>query len=814
MRRIKDTGTTDCENALGESRGRHRLLVDLPAAAINRMNQHSLEVLEFDLVRQALAARCGTAYAKEAARSLLPWDRPEAVAWEQGLTAEAKKLLEAGVGFEFASLGDLRPALRELSEQGAVMEPEELFSLKNHLRLARLLRTGIELRQDDYPRLWEIAQGLFTDRSLEEDIGRSFEPDGTVKDAASSTLQRIRRDKEQARERVLRKLEEIVSRSGEALQESLVTIRQGRYVVPVRAEQKTKFKGIVHDTSASGATAFMEPLATVELNNQLRQLEIDEQHEIERILRSFSARALENMASLGQNIELISRLDLISSRGQLALDWKAATPLISDGNYLKLIQARHPALSSPVPLDLELGDGRTTMVITGPNTGGKTVVLKTVGLLALMHQSGLQVPAQEGTALPVFEDVYADIGDEQSIAQSLSTFSSHITRLVEILKTAGPRSLVLLDEIGVGTEPGEGAALAMAVLEELTKRGCLLLSTTHYASLKAFVQEQAGMINAAMEYDRNKLRPTYRLLPGLPGSSFGLAMAEKLGLPRGLIERARSRLDSKSVRLEELLAYLETVKADLEKARAEAQDQERKASRLAQEYAEKLQGWRKQENEILSLARKEAEDILAQARSAAEQAVAVIRSQQASKESIKESRNILSRAGERAKDPGSGQETGPVDDGAIELSLGQEVFLPLTNSRAKVVALPDQAGRLKVQVGSVWMTVKRDQIQVLASSEQAQAMKTPVSFSHEDGFPPELHLLGMRAEEALERLDRYLDEAVLLGIDQVRIVHGKGTGALRKAVRQALSRDSRVKSFRLGYWNEGQDGVTIVELKP
>jgi DNA mismatch repair protein MutS2 len=746
---------------------------------------------------------------------MVPSGSAEQVSGEQALTAEAKRLLEAGVGFEFSQLADLGPALDALSEGGAILEPAELQNLGKHLRLARLLRTGLELRRDDYPLLWDIAQGLAQDRRLEEDIERSFEPDGTVSDRASSELHRIRREKEAARERVHRKLEEIMAASGQSLQEPLVTMREGRYVLPVRAEARTRFKGIVHDTSASGATAFMEPLATVELNNHLRQLGIDEQREVERILRAFSARVLESIDPFRRNLTIIARLDLLLARGRLNLEWNCVRPLISEGGYLKLDKARHPAIGEPVPLDLELGDGRTAMVITGPNTGGKTVVLKTVGLLALMHQSGLFVPAEEGTAMPVFDGIFADIGDEQSISQSLSTFSSHVTRIASILSEATPRSLVLLDEIGVGTEPGEGAALAMEVLGELAGRGCLVLSTTHYAALKAFVQDQPAMVNAAMQFDRERLAPTYRLVAGLPGASFGLEIAARLGLPDKLVTGARGRLDSGAVRLEELIAHIERVKRELEESNARAAAEAARAEELAGQYQTRLKLWKQEERELYQRARAGAEEVLAKARSAAEQAVALVRAEQGSKDSIKRSRQMLAEAGQSAGSLGGGLTDGmvPVDNRKMELVVGQEVYLPMTNGRATVASLPDASGRLKVQAGSVWMTVRRDQIQTLVKQSEAEALKSSAGYEPVSSFPPELHLLGMRADEALEKLDRYLDEAVYLGVERVRIVHGKGTGALRRAVKESLSKDPRIKSHRLGQWNEGQDGVTVAELK-
>ena len=775
------------------------------------MNQHSLQVLEFDLVRKHLASRCGTPYGAEEAQGLSPSSSAEVVGEEQALTAEARRLLESGVGFEFSAIKDIRPALEALSSQGAFLEPLSLLALHGHLRLARLIRTGLEMRRDGFPLLFQTVEGIRTFKELEEQIERSIEPEGRVADRASPALARIRREQENARERIHRKLEDIIAGSAAELQEPLVTMREGRYVVPVRMEARARFKGIVHDTSASGATAFVEPLPTVELNNQLRQLRLDEQREVERILRELSARALAELEPIRTDLAVIARLDLVLARGLLAAAWGCAAALPSISHYIKLVQARHPALERPVPLDLELGDGRTTAAITGPNTGGKTVVLKTVGLLALMNQAGLQVPAGEGSSLPCFDDVYADIGDEQSIAQSLSTFSSHLTRIVQVLGAATGRSLVLLDEVGAGTEPGEGAALAMAVLAELTGRGALVLATTHYGALKAFVQSREAMTNAAMEFDREALRPTYRLQMGLPGASFGLEIAARLGLPERLVHEARGHLDARAVQLEDLIGHIETVKRELEEQRDQAQHMSQQAEARTVEYREKLKAWKAEEQQLRQQAAREAEDLLGQARSAAEQAVALIKTEQASKGSIKQSRQILAEARERLEAAAPKAEAlVPVASQALELSVGQEVYLPMTKNQATVVELPDKGGKLKVQAGSVRMTVRRDQVQPLATKDQAQTL---ASYGQERSFPPELHLLGMRADEALEALDRYLDEAVVIGMGQVRIVHGKGTGALRKVVKEALSKDSRVKAFRLGQWNEGQDGVTVAELK-
>jgi DNA mismatch repair protein MutS2 len=779
------------------------------------VNAHSLKILEFDFVLENLARRAATPYGKAGARAVLPSNSPAVIADDQAITGEARRMLEAGVGLDLGNLQDIRPALGALSAEGYIIEPLDLLQLGRHLETARRIKTTLHARRDDYPLLEDLASGLRAYRELEDRITKSIEPDGRVADRASDALFHLRREQEALRVRIYDKLESIMSASSGSIQESVVTMREGRYVIPVRADAKGQVKGIVHDSSSSGATVFMEPLASVELNNKMRQVVLAEKREVERILQEFSREVLKEIEPIHLNLELIARFDLLLAKARLAIDWNCSGALASRGRYLKLEAARHPALEDPVPLDIELGDGRNTMVITGPNTGGKTVVLKTVGLLALMNQAGLQIPAREGSSLPVFDDIFADIGDEQSISQSLSTFSSHISQIGGIVREAGEKSLVLLDEIGAGTEPSEGSALAIAILSHLNDQGCLTLSTTHYGALKSFVQGREGMINSAMEFDRQALKPTYRLNIGLPGASYGLEIASRLGLPEGIVTEARSRLDSKSIRLEELISEIEDTKRRMEQREREASDQLTMVREMSQEYQARLQGLKEELKELKQQAKQEAKDILAGARSASEMAVAAIRKEQASKESIKQARGILAEA--EAKFGLTGQpEPRPGDDHrAIEgpLKIGQTVFVPSVQKEGEVVALPDSGGKVKVQVGGIRMTVKLDQLRSLERDIGQKAGLVKTVLEEERHFNSELHLLGRRAEESLELLDRYLDEAVLLGVGSVRIVHGKGGGVLRQVVKEALAKDSRVKSYRLGQWNEGQDGVTVVELK-
>jgi len=462
---------------------------------------------------------------------------------------------------------------------------------------------------------------------------------------------------------------------------------------------------------------------------------------------------------------------------------------------------------------MELGDGRTTMVITGPNTGGKTVVLKTVGLLALMNQSGLQVPARDGSALPLFGQVFADIGDEQSISQSLSTFSSHISQIKGVLENSTARSLVLLDEIGAGTEPAEGAALAMTILLQLTNKGCLTLSTTHYGALKAFVQQNVQMLNAAMEFDREKLQPTYRLMMGVPGASYGIEIASRLGLSPEVISDARSRIDSKSVQLEELITFLEQVKRRAEQKELKAMEDMKQAQSLKDEYQSRLEGLQEELKAMKLKAAEESRSIITQARSSAEQAVAVIKAEQAGKQSIIKAREML-KAAEALLPPEERPKPYAKHDPGHVFQKGEKVYLTDLKKEGLVTDLLDSGKKLKVQVGNVQMTVPRQKAVAGSSQKTPEQKPSPtVSADNVSGFAPELHLLGMRADESIEAVERYIDDAVYYGITNIRIVHGKGEGVLRKVVREILTKHPQVKTFRLGAWNEGQDGVTVVELK-
>jgi DNA mismatch repair protein MutS2 len=777
------------------------------------MNAHSLNILEFSFVRNALAQKASTPYGREEAQKLMPLDDPDAVARMQDETAEAKKFLEAGFGLDFYELQDIRPQLEALKAEGVVMDSLVLLHLSRHLYVARQVRSSLGLRNEEYPLLASQALGLVAFKELEDRIVKAIEPDGRVADKASTELYHIRREQETVRQRIHSKLEDIMGQEAAGIQETLITIREGRYVIPVKADSKNKLKGIVHDSSASGATVYMEPLATIEMNNRMRQLFSAEKQEVERILRQFSVEVSENLDAMENNLVLLAHFDLVFARARLALAWKCVRAIFPGGQYLKLIEARHPALKDPVPLNLELGDGRTTMVITGPNTGGKTVVLKTVGLLSLMNQSGLQIPARDGSALPLFGQVFADIGDEQSISQSLSTFSSHISQIKGVLENSTARSLVLLDEIGAGTEPAEGAALAMTILLQLTNKGCLTLSTTHYGALKAFVQQNVQMLNAAMEFDREKLQPTFRLMMGVPGASYGIEIASRLGLSPEVIKDARSRIDSKSVQLEELITFLEQVKRQAEQKELKAIGDMEQAQSLKDEYQSRLEGLQEELKAMKLKAAEESRSIITQARSAAEQAVAAIKAEQAGKQSIIKAREML-KAAEALLPPEERPQAYARHDPGHVFKKGEKVYLTDLKKEGLVTDLLDSGKKLKVQVGNVQMTVPRQKA-VAGSSQKAPEQKPSptVSADNVSGFAPELHLLGMRADESIEAVERYIDDAVYYGITNIRIVHGKGEGVLRKVVREILTRHPQVKSFRLGAWNEGQDGVTVVELK-
>ena len=793
-----------------------------------------LTTLEFDRVRARLEHHCQFSVAAERALELGPSADPRQVAYLLQVTGEAYDLLEHNAGFGVGGCRDIRVEI-ERASIGGVLQPAELLQVLSTISSARRTRSSFR-RIDDagarYPELDEFVGFIVDLPGLEADLQRAIGERGDVLDSASDQLRTIRQQLRVAQARVVERINRYIQAGSQstALQDPIVTMRDGRYVVPVRADRRTQLPGVVHDTSASGQTLFVEPMEVVELNNRWRELQSAERHEIERILAQLSGKVGDESASLTRTLEALAALDLALAKARFAAALRCSAPRMVDersehGRRVVLRRARHPLLdqATVVPTDLELGEGFRVLVITGPNTGGKTVALKTVGLLAAMAQSGLFIPADEGSELCVFDGIFADIGDEQSIQQSLSTFSSHMTRVIAMLAGVTSDSLVLLDELGAGTDPEEGAALARALIEELLERGCLAITTTHYSELKAFAYATPGAENGSVEFDVATLSPTYRLTVGVPGRSNALAIARRLGMPSDLIERARRLLNPEVERVDTLLGEIrrrrgaaETAQRDAERALAAAQEQRDAALAELEEGAPTPRIARQE-------ALAEVESELAEARSTVRrlrqlpprlpvetlQPVAE-ESRRALDEATRQVRDVTRR---RRAQPAQGERTQP-QQAPRPLRIGDHVEIPALGGEGEVVGFSDDGDAVDVQMGSFKVRQPQVALRRLSGRRSPEPAPKPMPLPQpRRQVDMELHLRGQRAAGIDEIVDDYLNDAYLSRLPHVRIVHGRGTGVLRDVVRQLLSRHPLVERWETPPENQGGDGVTVAYLR-
>ncbi|BDG60824.1 endonuclease MutS2 [Caldinitratiruptor microaerophilus] len=802
------------------------------------MNERALRTLEFDRIRALLTARAQTAAGKAICAALQPSPDPLEVAHRLRETSEARALLDRGAGLNLGGVRDLRQAVRR-AILGAPLEPAELLDVADTAAAARRLRRQLAEHQATAPTLAAYGAQLGDFAATEAEIRRSITEEGEVADAASPELARIRREMRILQNRIRERLETLVRNPSMRLylQEPIVTIRDDRYVLPVKVEYRSQVPGVVHDQSQSGSTLFIEPFAVVDLGNDLKRLALDEREEIARILARLTGLIAQDADAWTTTLEALAHLDFCAAKALLSRDLDAVEPVLSDRPEVAIVRGRHPLLPvEPVPIDVHLGRDFDVLVITGPNTGGKTVTLKTIGLFCLMAQAGLHVPAAPGTELGVFSQVFADIGDEQSIEASLSTFSSHMGAIAGILAELQPGALVLLDELGAGTDPTEGAALAMAILEHLQARGALAVATTHYPELKAFAFHRDRVENASVEFDLETLRPTYRLQIGTPGASQAFEIALRLGIAPSLVERARSFLSREEDTVERLLAHVQAARIEAEREREAARAARAEAERLQRDARERLARTREREQEILEKARAEAASLLAAVRREAEEILDELRAarrQQAAREqeraiaAARERLRALSgrtrslepaadAAGPAAVDPLAGSpEAGPPPD----LRPGETVYVRSMNVTATVLSPPDVEGQVTVQAGVLKLRVPvSDLLRAAAPAPAAPpapapARPRPEAAGVRAGFSTELDLRGLTTADALRRIDKYLDDALLAGATHVRIIHGKGTGALRQAVQRYLREHPAVVSFRLGGVGEGGDGVTVATLQ-
>ncbi len=836
------------------------------------MTPRTLKVLEYDKILARVAERCAFSGGADIATALLPTDERETAQRWLSETAEAARLLEQKTEIGFGGARDVRPLLAK-GQRGSSLMPSELLETKNTLMRARSLRNLLLRLDRSFPRLAEIAEGIEPLDHVVNEIGRAINDRGEVVDSASAELARIRQQLRVAQERLLSTLDRLTQNSDirPYLQDAIVTQRQGRYVIPVRAESKGQVNGIVHDQSASGATLFVEPLAVVQQNNAVRELELDEEKEVRRILRELTQSVVEEAPYVQQTVEILALLDFTFAKAKYALDLDAMAPEIvafrkpreisdqssvdsdqpedaSDtqskiqnpkskitpihpGSVIDLRGARHPLLDQDavVPITTYLDENYFIVVITGPNTGGKTVTLKTVGLLVLMAQSGLMIPAEPGSRLSVFDGVYADIGDEQSIEQNLSTFSGHLTNIIAMLEEADPQSLVLFDELGAGTDPDEGSALAMALLENLRDRGITTFATTHYSDLKLYAHNTPGVRNASVEFDVETLSPTYELSMGLPGRSNALTIARRLGLNPTIVDRAENIVRPDTLEADALLDDIKRAKQEAARAEGRAKARERSAQVVEADLRYQLAGIEEARRAVIAETRETMQAELAEAREEIERARRQLaRGELGSASNLGASTHddFLARAAntlaqrEEASESVNRQVAVPGDPEeriAGDIEVGDRVWVSSLQASGEVLSINGRTREAEVQLGNFRLKLPLTRLELRQKAPKERAPAPAIAASsyaqfNSDVPSNELDLRGERAEEGRNQLDRYLDRAATSRLPWVRIIHGKGTGAMRNAVQDLLRGHPLVSEFRAGAPGEGGDGVTVVKF--
>lgn len=787
--------------------------------------EKSLNTLELPAVLALLAHEAVSRSAKDRAEALRPSDNKIEVKSRLGETTAAKAMMVVKGSPSFSGVKDVRSSLSR-AQIGGMLNTRELLDIAAVLQSARAVRAYGSGDDCGHTQINYLFSSLMANKYLEDKITGSIAGEDEIADSASSELASIRRHMRAAAARVRDALQKIISSPSysKALQEPIITTRSDRYVVPVKAEHKGAVSGLVHDVSASGATLFIEPMAAVKANNELRELSAKEKQEIERILMELSADCANHADDITCDFNVLVALDLIFAKAKLSFKLNADEPELSEGE-VRLKKARHPLLnqSTAVPIDIELGGSFDTLVITGPNTGGKTVTLKTMGLMSIMTQCGLHIPTADGSCVPVYEKVLADIGDEQSIEQSLSTFSSHMTNIVKILGECDDRCLLLFDELGAGTDPTEGAALAISIIEYARRLGARIAATTHYAELKVYATNTPGVINASCEFDVETLRPTYRLLIGIPGKSNAFAISERLGLSPKIIEDAKGRIGvetaSFEATIEKLEAQRQTMERDAlatEKRLRAAEEAERKSAQLRRELAVRLE-------KADEKARREAERILEEARAEAERTFAELdemrrrANEETDHKRTNEARAELRRRLNESGDKLCIREEEPKEErkSARPLRVGDTVEIKAMGIKAAVLEISSDR-QLTLQAGIMRVNAREEEVLLLENQPRAETQRAAgraASQLRAASVSPEIDIRGMMTDEAIPVMERYIDSAVMGKLNTVTIIHGKGTGALRQAVRDSLKRNKLVKSFRLGRYGEGETGVTVVELK-
>lgn len=791
------------------------------------MNLRTLRIIEYHKIVEMLTGYAASPMAKRKCERLKPRKDLTVIQTLQQETRDALRHLNKQENLSFAGLRDIGASLKRLEVNG-------ILDIKELLDIGSVLDTALTAKQyGEAEESLDLEQDCLKNRFLElvpleylsREIHRCILSESEIADDASAGLKNVRRSKRLTNEKLHAQLSRLVNDQDNQnmFQDNLVTMRNGRYCIPVKQEYKNKFPGMIHDQSSSGSTVFIEPMAIVNLNNQLKELENQELAEIEKILEHLSSQAASELETLRHNFTTLTDLDFIFARAAFARSYKGTEPVFNTDGIIDIRQGRHPLLDprTVIPVDIRLGESYRLLIVTGPNTGGKTVSLKTLGLFTLMGQSGLHIPASEGSRLNVFDDVFADIGDEQSIEQNLSTFSSHMSNIVYIIDHVTPNTLCLFDEPGGGTDPAEGAALAIAILGYLNEMNVRCMATTHYSELKTFALSTPGVENASCEFDVATLMPTYRLMIGIPGKSNAFAIAGKLGLPDHIIKKAKDNMDNDTVDFETLIADLEKSKKEIDAEREEAAKYREDARKLQERLQTKEAELAEKKETILAKAKEEASALLEEAKAAADSAIRqytkwMNNPHKADAKAMEQSREQL-RA--RLKEYNRMSETQSADlksdHKAEDFKMGDTVHVISMNTTGTITGTADSKGNLKVQMGILNASLPASDLVILKAPKEQQrqtAIHNGRGMEKALNIRPDINVLGMTVEEATMLIDRYLDDAMLAHLHKVTIIHGKGTGALRKGIHEYLKKQSFVKSFRLGEYGEGEAGVTVVEL--
>lgn len=789
---------------------------------LSNLNEKALRVLEYYKIKDIIKSFTQTSAGKDIIEDLKPYDNIYEVKEHLEETKEALMLLAKKGSPPFEGLYDVREGISR-AEKGSSLMPGQLLKIANLLRCARRFKEYVNRREEEeaFRVIEDICEGLVPLKKLEDDILLAIVSEDEISDKASTTLYNIRRSLKDKNASIKDKVNSLIRSNSKFLQDNLYTIRGERYVLPVKAEHKGSVPGLVHDQSSSGATLFIEPMSLVNLNNEIKELMLKEKAEIERILSELSSKVYDNIIVVKNNANIVWELDFIFAKAKFASQYNCTCPSVNDNAVIDLIEARHPLIDPKlvVPSSIYLGREFTSLVVTGPNTGGKTVTLKTVGLLQLMALSGIMIPARENSTVSFFKEVFADIGDEQSIEQSLSTFSSHMKNIVNIIHEADDKSLALFDELGAGTDPTEGAALAVSILENLRARGTRIVATTHYSELKGYALKTTNVENASVEFDVETLRPTYRLLIGVPGKSNAFEISKRLGLPEYIISAARENISTDTLKFEELIQSLQEKSIKAENDARISEGLKNEAAKLKEKYEEKLYNFQKTRDNAIINAQREAKRVVKEAKEEADTILKNMRELERlgyssdARQKLEEERKRLKARLENVEDSMS-KENDEDGEALKDVREGQEVFLPSLNQKVIVLSKPDNKGEVQVQAGIMKISVKLKDLRLskLTKDEKKEIKKREVSLNLK-AVSSSVDLRGMDSEEAIYTTDKYLDDAYRAGLHEVTIVHGKGTGILRQAINEMLRKHPHVKSYRLGAYGEGGTGVTMVELK-